>query len=137
MTVSEIARKTPVHVGSAVVIMGSWAFFTNHAAGTAAAMKAAAVQACASALFTFTLKRSLEWMSQRMQGIAAYIVPPAACSLLVLAILLAAHWLAGTPRIWATISIPYVASASYAWIYAAIVASSRRAGQAGAPATGK
>jgi len=44
----------------------------------------------------------------------------------VLIILLTVHHLAGTPDVWATISVPYAVSSSYAWVYSAMLVLGRR-----------
>ena len=125
MALTDLARKTSVHVVSAVLVMGSWAAFANRNHGAAALLRAACVQAGASAFFTFTLMSTLERLGARLRGTKAYIVPPSVCCVIVLAILVTAHRLAGTPQLWATIAVPYAASAGYAWVYGWNVASHR------------
>jgi hypothetical protein len=45
----------------------------------------------------------------------------------VLALLVAAHRLAGTRELWSTIALPYAASSAYAWIYVVLVVRRRSA----------
>src|SRR5437773_30135 len=116
---SELAGRSSIHVGSAVVVMGSWAAFANRAHGVWAAVVAGLVQGGASALVTFTLKSSLEAMSGWLKGTLAFVVPPTVSCTVVLILLVVAHRLAGTHELWSTISIPYAASSAYAWIYTA------------------
>jgi hypothetical protein len=44
----------------------------------------------------------------------------------VLAVLLGAHRLAGTPEVWRTIALPYAVSSIYAWIYCFSLQAGRR-----------
>lgn len=122
-----LAGKTSVHVGSAVVVMSGWAAFANRAHGTAPMLTAAVVQGAASALVTFTLKTALEAMARRLAGVPALVVPPTVSCVVVLALLVAAHRLAGTHELWSTIALPYAASSTYAWAYTALVARRRTA----------
>ena len=101
--------------------MGGWATFANRAHGVTAAATAGVVQGAASALFTLSLKTALEAMARRLKGTLAYVVPPTVSCSVVLALLVAAHRLAGTRELWATISIPWAASSAYAWIYTALL----------------
>ena len=117
--IAQLARSTAVHVAFAFFAMGAWAAFANHTHGWMRALIAALVQGTLSGAITFGLKRSLEAMAARLTGPAALIVPPLVTCVVVLAVLLGAHRLAGTPEVWATIAVPYAVSSSYAWIYAA------------------
>ena len=122
-----LAGRSAVHVAGAVVVMGGWAAFANRAHGAAAMLTAAVVQAAASAGVTYTLKTSLEAMARRLDGVAAFVVPPAVSCAVVLLVLVSAHRLAGTRALWSTIAIPYAASSTYAWVYAALLGGRRRA----------
>ena len=51
------------------------------------------------------------------RDIAALIVPPLITATTILAILVTAHTLAGTPEIAATIAVPFTVSTSYAILY--------------------
>ena len=122
---SELAGRSSIHIGSAVVVMGSWAAFANRAHGVRAAVVAGLVQGGASALVTFALKSSLEAMSGRLKGTLAFVVPPTVSCTVILILLVVAHRLAGTHELWSTISIPYAASSAYGWIYTAILVRGR------------
>ena len=117
MSLSRLARASWVHVLIAFLAMGGWALFANRAHGTAAAIRAGLLQGVMSAALTFAIKRGLEAMHRRLTGAAALIVPPVASCIAVLALLLCAHMLAGTPEIWATIAVPFTVSTTYAFIY--------------------
>ena len=60
-------------------------------------------------------------MARRLKGTLAFLVPPTVSCSVALALLVAAHLLAGTRELWSTISIPWAASSAYAWIYTALL----------------
>jgi fructose-specific phosphotransferase system IIC component len=129
-----LARSSALHVAFACVAMGAWAAFANRAHPLGPMMLAGLVQGILSGAITLVLKRSLEAMAARIRGPAAFVLPPLATCAVVLAVLLTAHSLAGTPEVWTTIAVPYAVSSSYAWIYnAGLVISGRRAAQGGVP----
>ncbi len=115
-----------MHVAFAFLAMGGWAVFANRNHGLAQALPAGLVQGTLSAGLTFGIKRGLEAMVQRLSGIAALVVPPVVCCCAVLALLVCAHTLAGTPEIWATIAVPYAVSSTYAFVYTASLARAAR-----------
>ena len=127
------ARSSVTHVAFAFLAMGGWAVFANHTHGPQRAAIAGLAQGTVSGLLTLGLKRFLEAAAARLPDLAAAILPPAITCAAVLAILLIVHHLAGTPNVWATISVPYAVSSSYAWIYSALLVLGRRRvrGQAG------
>ncbi len=114
------------HVAFAFLAMGGWAVFANRLHGAERALLAGLVQGTLSGLLTLGLKRFLEAAVARLPNLTAAIVPPIATCAGVLALLLAAHRLAGTPNVWATISVPYAVSSSYAWIYSLMLVLARR-----------
>ena len=116
-----VARSSAVHVGFAFLAMGGWAVFANREAGFSHALIAGVVQGALSGAITFGLKRFLEAAAARFRGIWAAIVPPTISSAVILALLVGAHTLAGTRHIWATISLPYAVSTTYAWVYAFMI----------------
>lgn len=126
------ARSSLTHVGFAFLAMGGWAVFANAPHGLQRALIAGLVQGTLSGLLTLGLKRFLEAAIARLPDLWAAILPPAATCAGVLAILLTAHRLAGTPNVWATISVPYAVSSSYAWIYSLTLVLARRRHAAGA-----
>lgn len=123
--VSTLAEKSSVHVGSAAIVMGAWAAMANRAHGVTGALAAGLVQGAASALVTFSLKRSLERMSRALTGSVAFWLPPTVSCTVVLILLVTVHRLAGTRELWSTISIPYAASSAYGWIYTALLVRQR------------
>ena len=120
-TLNALARSSAVHVGFAFLAMGGWAVFANWQAGLAHALIAGVVQGALSGAITFGLKRFLEASSARFHGAWAAIAPPTISSAVILAVLVGAHTLAGTRHIWATISLPYAVSTTYAWVYAFMI----------------
>lgn len=120
-----LARSSVVHVGFAFLAMGAWAVFANRSAGAGHALTAGLVQGALSGAITLGLKRFLETASARLDGVWATIVPPATSCAVILVLLLGAHLLAGTRHIWATISLPYAVSSTYAWVYALMLVRER------------
>lgn len=66
----------------------------------------------------------------RLPDLWAAVLPPLVTCAAVLAILMTAHRLARTPNVWTTISVPYVVSSTYAWIYSLSLVLGRRRGAA-------
>jgi hypothetical protein len=122
------ASNTAVHVAFGFLSMGAWAVFANRAHPLPDALLAGLVQGTISGLLTLVLKKALERMNAMFfrappsdEGIgrklAALIVPPIITASSILAILVTAHTLAGTPEIAATIAVPFTVSTSYAILY--------------------
>lgn len=112
-----MATSTIAHVGFAFLAMGAWAMFANRNHSAPAMLLAALVQGTISGLLTLVLKKFLEWVSARLRGVTALILPPVITASAILTILWTAHTLAGTPEILATIAVPFTVSTSYAVIY--------------------
>ena len=117
----------------AFLAMGGWAVFANWPHGVQRALLAGLVQGTLSGLLTLGLKRFLEAAVGRLSDLWAAVLPPVLTCAGVLAILLTAHQLAGTPNVWATISVPYAVSSSYAWIYSLMLVLARRRAAQAAP----
>jgi len=128
LSLSRLARASWAHVAFAFLAMGGWALFANRTHGMARAAPAALLQGILSAGLTFGIKRGLEALFGRLNGLAALAVPPMTSCVIVLALLVAAHTLAGTPEIWATIAVPYAVSSTYAFVYTASLFMVRRRG---------
>jgi hypothetical protein len=123
-----MATSTLAHVGFGFLAMGGWAVFANRDHALGQALLSGLVQGTISGLLTLGLKKGLERMSAyflRASGadegvernLAALVLPPLITATTILAILVAAHTLAGTPEIAATIAVPFTVSTSYAIIY--------------------
>ena len=107
--------------------MGGWGVFANRGHPFGEMLTAGLVQGAISALITLVLKRFLETLSARLDGPAAYLLPPTISTATILALLWGVHTLAGTPEVWATLAVPFAVSSTYAWVYTAIVVRGRRA----------
>jgi hypothetical protein len=112
-----MATSTIAHVGFGFLAMGAWAVFANRAHPLPQALLAGLVQGTISGLLTLGLKKFLEWCAARLRAAAALIAPPLITAASILAILIGAHTLAGTPEIAATILVPFTVSTSYACLY--------------------
>ena len=126
LSLSRLARASWTHVAFAFLAMGGWAFWINRNHGLGHAGAAALVQGTLSAGLTFGIKRGLEALFGRLTGPVALLGPPVLSCACVLALLVAAHTLAGTPEIWATIAVPFTVSSTYAFVYTAGLAAARR-----------
>lgn len=112
-----VATSTSAHVALAFLAMGGWAVFANRDHAVAQALVSGLVQGTISGLLTLVLKKFLEWFNAKLAGHAALMVPPLITAASILAVLVTAHTLAGTPEIAATIAVPFTVSTSYAIIY--------------------
>lgn len=122
------ATSTAAHVGFGFLAMGAWAVFANRNHPLPDALLAGLVQGTISGLLTLVLKKALERMSAYFlsapaydegvgRNVAALVVPPLVTASSILFILVAAHTLAGTPEVAATIAVPFTVSTTYAIIY--------------------
>src|SRR6185436_8485019 len=102
-----MATSTVAHVGFGFLAMGGWAVFANRDHALGQALLSGLVQGTISGLLTLGLKKFLEWFNAKLGGGAALIVPPLITAATILAILVTAHTLAGTPEIAATIAVPF------------------------------
>jgi hypothetical protein len=126
LDIKALGRATATHVAFAFLAMGGWACAANWDKGLSHALVAGLVQGTLSGLITLGLKRFLEAASLRLPAVWAIVVPPTVSCAGILALLLTAHHLAGTPNVWATISVPYAVSSLYAWVYVIVVVRGRR-----------
>jgi fructose-specific phosphotransferase system IIC component len=112
-----LARSSVVHVLSAFVAMGGWAVFANRAHPMPAPLVAGMIQGGLSACITLFLKRLIETLSLRFDGITALLVPPVITCLVSASLLTLIHALSGTPEVLATIALPLTVATSYAALY--------------------
>lgn len=106
-----------VHVAGAFLLMGGWAVFANRMHAMPAPLVAGVVQGVLSGCITYGLKRAIEALARRFEGIAALVVPPLVAAAVSLVALTTIHWLSRTPEIAATIAVPLTVSTSYAALY--------------------
>src|SRR5215510_5838290 len=104
--VVRLARNSFVHVMSAFVAMGGWAVFANRAHPMPAPLVAGIIQGGLSACITLFLKRMIETLSLRFDGIRALLIPPVITCFVSASLLTLIHALSGTPEILATIALP-------------------------------
>jgi hypothetical protein len=114
---SQLARSSATHLAVAFLAMGSWAVFANRAHPMPAPVLAGFVQGTISATITLCLKRSVEFLASRFQGIAALAAPPVIAAIISASLLTVIHTLAGTPEVAHTIAIPLTVSTIYAALY--------------------
>jgi hypothetical protein len=126
-SMAKLAGASATHVAFAFLAMGGWALFANRAHG-AAAFAPALAQGMLSGAITFGLKRTLEWLADRLAGWRALVLPPLITASAILATLIAVHAAIGTPEIAATIAVPWSVSTLYAIVYAGLLARGRRVG---------
>ncbi|RYF92121.1 MAG: hypothetical protein EON95_13480, partial [Caulobacteraceae bacterium] len=115
--IQRLMTSSPVHMAFGFLLMGGWALFANRAHGLDKAWLPALAQGVISALLTGVIKRALEAMDGRVPGPLAFLLPPMATALAVLATLVTVHSLIGTPERVATIAFPWSLSTLYAFIY--------------------
>lgn len=127
-TRSSWTSNTAVHVAFGFATMGAWAVFANRGHPLPDALLAGLVQGTISGSLTLVLKKALERMSAAFFGapqsdegigrkLASLIVPPLITATSILAILVCAHTIAGTPEVLATIAVPFAVSTTYAILY--------------------
>lgn len=112
-----LARSSVVHVLFAFVAMGGWAVFANRTHPMPAPLVAGMIQGGLSACITLLLKRLIETLSLRFDGIRALLVPPVITCLVSASLLTLIHALSGTPEVLATIVLPLTVATSYAAFY--------------------
>lgn len=113
----QLASNTYIHVAFGFLAMGAWAVFANRQHPLPQALLAGVVQGAISGGLTLVLKRFLEWFNAKLKGVPALALPPLITAATILAILVTAHSLAGTPEILTTIAVPWTVSTTYAILY--------------------
>ncbi|MBN9081617.1 MAG: hypothetical protein BGP04_11255 [Rhizobiales bacterium 62-17] len=114
---TRFARSSMTHVAVAFLLMGSWAAFANHLHPMPAPLYAGLIQGTISACITLVLKRGIEYLARRFEGLAGLILPPVIAGLISASLLTAIHAIAGTPEIGRTIAVPLTVATSYAALY--------------------
>lgn len=110
-------QKTWVHMLIGALMMGAWAGFANRAHPMPVPLIAGLVQGLLSAALTAYLKSAVEYLGRRIVGFARFILPPLIAVTGSGMLLYIVHSLAGTPEIWATLSVPLIVSGSYVFIW--------------------
>ena len=90
---------------AAFVLWGGWAYYINGGNANPSSLTAAGVQGSASFVITLLMVRAITWLHGRVPSGALRVWLPSAITLSGTgSLLIAAHWLAGTPRILPTIA---------------------------------
>lgn len=121
-----LLKSSLVHIAFGFLAMGGWALFANRDHGLAGAWLPALVQGLLSGALTGVLKKTLEALDGRLQGVLAWAVPPAFTAGSILTLLLLVHTAIGTPEVIATIAVPWSVSTLYAIVYNAGLVRARR-----------
>ena len=112
-----LLQNKAVHGVGGFLLMGSWAVFANRAHEMPAPLIAGVVQGLLTATITLFLKRIIEAIFHRSKGWHRLALPPLAAFLVSVVLLSTIHFLAGTPSLLATISVPISVSTLYAFLY--------------------
>ena len=112
-----LLQSKALHGAGGFVLMGLWAGFANRGHPMPAPLLAALVQGAITATITLFLKSVIEAIFARNTGWRQIALPPLAAFSLSLSLLVLLHSLAGTPALWATISVPLGVSTLYAFLY--------------------
>jgi hypothetical protein len=119
-------RSSVTHVAIAFLAMGGWAAFANRAHPMPAPLYAGVIQGAISACITLFLKRAIEYLASRLDGLPALLVPPVAAFIVSASLLSAIHIASGTPEVAATIALPLCVSTGYAALYSFALWRARR-----------
>ena len=115
--IARVAQNSAVHVAVGFVAMGSWAIYANSAHPMPKPLLAGLVQGALSGAITYVLKRALDSIRARLPHGLGWWLPPVAALACSFCLLTGAHWLAGTPEILRTISVPFSVASLYAVTY--------------------
>ena len=122
--IRRLARSSAAHVAFGFVAMGGWAVFANRHHPMPAPLVAGAVQG----VITATITGAMKWIMDRVHGATASVplavLAACAASLVTITTL---HTLAGTPELWATISVPWSIGVVYATLYTLTLHRTRKA----------
>ena len=97
--------------------MGGWAFYANSGHPMPKPLLAGLVQGALSGAITYALKRTLDALRASLPLQLGWWLPPVIALASSLCLLIGAHWLASTPEILRTISVPYSVASLYAITY--------------------
>ncbi len=115
--IARLAGMAVVHVAFAFLLMGSWALYANWGHPMPKPVLAALVQGSLSGAITYALKRTLDALRAGLPRAKGWWLPPLIACTGSLCLLVSAHWLAQTPEILRTISVPFSVAATYAITY--------------------
>jgi len=115
--IAKLAGMAVVHVAVAFLLMGSWALYANWGHPMPKPVLAALVQGALSGAITYALKRTLDALRTRVSHDKGWWLPPLIACTGSLCLLIGAHWVASTPEILRTISVPFSVASLYAITY--------------------
>lgn len=115
--IAKLAQNAAVHVAVGFVAMGSWAIYANSAHPMPKPLLAGLVQGALSGAITYVLKRALDAIRTGLPRSFGWWLPPVAALACSFCLLVGTHWLAGTPEILRTISVPFSVASLYAITY--------------------
>ena len=115
--IRKLAQNAGVHVLIGFLAMGGWAIYANGAHPLPAPLLAGLVQGALSGAITYVLKRTLDRLRGRLARRLGWWLPPLIALFLSFCLLIGTHWLAGTPEILPTISVPFSVASLYAIAY--------------------
>ncbi len=115
--INRLAQSSAVHVAVGFLAMGGWAFYANSTHPMPKPLLAGLVQGTLSGVITYALKRSLDRLRSGMTRRLGWWLPPLIALAVSLGLLVGMHYLAGTPEITRTISVPYSVASLYAFVY--------------------
>lgn len=98
-----------------IVLWGIWAFIINYSSeNVALAWRTAIAQGIYSGLMTLYMSACVIFIAQRTYGWRfPWLWPPMGTVIHTTAILAFVHYLNGTPRLWQTISLPFLVATAY------------------------
>lgn len=97
--------------------MGGWAVFANRMHAMPVPIIAGVVQGMLTATITLFLKGMIESIFQRTDSWMRLALPSVAAFMISFILLTTIHTIAGTPSLFATISVPLAVSTLYALFY--------------------
>ncbi len=115
--IAKLAGMASVHVAVAFLLMGNWALYANWDHPMPKPILAAFVQGVLSGAITYALKRTLDALRARMPHGKGWWLPSVIACTGSLCLLVSAHWMASTPEISRTISVPFSVASFYAITY--------------------
>jgi hypothetical protein len=128
------ALRGVVVAAASALLFGGWALWMNADHGWRAALTAGATQTFASFTTTFFIALVMEGLAATTPDPRGKFVRAFLGSILVAGpYMIALHWLAGTPDLWATLSVPFATGGAFGFAYSANLMRAARSAAAPAP----
>ena len=125
------ARRGVAVAAASALLFGGWALWMNLDHGWPPALAAAGAQTFASFTTTFFIALVMEGLAgttpdPRGKFVRAFVGSIAVAGPYMIAL----HWIAGTPDLWATLSVPFATGGAFGFAYSAnLMRTARRAPQ--------